>query len=159
MTATVTTNQSSWQVSSDAAWLTVSPASGAPGALITVTAAANTATVARSAIVTATAGTASATLTVTQAAAAPGKVKAGVVKVSGKAKVKAKLAAKRSKWASGVTFTYQWLRNGKATKKATKSTYKVTKADRGKKISVRVVAKKTGLLPATVNSKSVRIAK
>lgn len=33
---------------------------------------------------------------------------------------------------------YQWLRNGKKIKKATKRSYKVTKADRGKKISCKI---------------------
>lgn len=40
---------------------------------------------------------------------------------------------------AGVKITYRWLRNGKVIKKATKARYKLTRKDRRKKISVRVV--------------------
>ena len=39
---------------------------------------------------------------------------------------------------------FQWLRNGKKIKKATKRTYKIAKADRGKKISCKVTLTPTG---------------
>ncbi|MDR1151373.1 MAG: hypothetical protein LBK72_02655, partial [Bifidobacteriaceae bacterium] len=71
MTTTVTTNTSAWQSLSDAAWLTVSPRSGASGAAATLTATANPTTGIRTGTVTFTAGPASATLTVTQAAGNP----------------------------------------------------------------------------------------
>ena len=44
--------------------------------------------------------------------------------------------------AVGAKFAYQWLRDGKAISKATKITYKLTTADYGKKISVRVTTAK-----------------
>ena len=45
---------------------------------------------------------------------------------------------------------YQWLRNGKKIKKATKRTYKLTKSDRGKKISCKVTLTPAGGGKATV---------
>ncbi|MCR1783852.1 hypothetical protein KVF89_15030 [Nocardioides carbamazepini] len=38
------------------------------------------------------------------------------------------------------TYSYQWLRNNKPIKKATKATYRIRRTDRGRKISVRVTA-------------------
>ena len=67
---TVTTNQASWSASSNQAWATVSPATGATGATLTVNTATNTASSPRTATITVTAGSASATFTVTQGAAA-----------------------------------------------------------------------------------------
>jgi hypothetical protein len=61
-------SNSSWTVSDDQAWLTVSPASGSGNATVTVTAQANTASSSRSALVTAAAsGAPSQTVTVMQA--------------------------------------------------------------------------------------------
>ncbi|MDR3201950.1 MAG: hypothetical protein LBT54_02270, partial [Bifidobacteriaceae bacterium] len=81
------------------------------------------------------------------------------VKITGKLKVGAKLKAKKAGWTSGVKFTYKWYRAGKAIKGATKAKYKVTKADRGKKIKVKVTAKKTGWTSASKTAKAVKIAK
>ncbi|MDR2377859.1 MAG: hypothetical protein LBD70_00325 [Bifidobacteriaceae bacterium] len=53
---TVTTNQSSWSASSSASWLTISSRSGSTGKAITLTAARNATTTARSAVATFTAG-------------------------------------------------------------------------------------------------------
>ena len=84
-------------------------------------------------------------------------VKAGVVKIKGKAKVGVTLKAKVSKFTKGVKYSYAWYRNGKKIKGATKPTYKLKKADRGKKISVKVTAKKAGMNSATVVSKARQI--
>ncbi|MDR2377851.1 MAG: hypothetical protein LBD70_00275 [Bifidobacteriaceae bacterium] len=54
--ATVTTNQSSWSATSSASWLTISSRSGSTGKAITLTAARNPTTAARSAVATFTAG-------------------------------------------------------------------------------------------------------
>ena len=45
--------------------------------------------------------------------------------------------------AVGLTFSYQWLRNGKAVRGATAKTYRLVKADKGKMIAVRVTATKS----------------
>jgi poly(beta-D-mannuronate) lyase len=69
---TLTTNQN-WTVTSDSAWLTATPASGAAGSAIEVTlnVAANTIVAGRTAILTVTAGDSVKIVTVTQAAAVP----------------------------------------------------------------------------------------
>jgi hypothetical protein len=46
-------------------------------------------------------------------------------------------------WSEGVTLKYQWLLDGKAVSKATKSTFKIPTTARGKKLTVRV----TGSIP------------
>lgn len=77
-------------------------------------------------------------------AVAKGTLTAGVPKVSGSAKVGSTLTAAPGKWTSGTKFTYQWLADGKAIKGATKSTYKVTSARLGERISVKVTGSKAG---------------
>jgi hypothetical protein len=57
---------------------------------------------------------------------------------------------------SGVKYKYQWLRNGKAIKKATKSTYKLTAKDKGKKISVKVTGTLSGYTTKAVKSKATK---
>ena len=76
--------------------------------------------------------------------------------VKGTPKVGKKLAIRsRGTWtAPGHTFTYQWLRNGKVIKKATRTTYRLTAKDRRTKISVRVSASRAGL--PTVSATSSR---
>lgn len=51
--------------------------------------------------------------------------------------------------ASSVNLTYQWQRSGKNISGATSSRYKLTSSDAGKKISVKITAKKTGFKTAT----------
>jgi hypothetical protein len=53
-----------------------------------------------------------------------------------------------------VKLTYQWYRSGKAIAKATSKSYKLTEADRGKRISVKVTGSKSGYPKATSTSKS-----
>lgn len=79
--------------------------------------------------------------------------------ISGSARVGSKFTAKNSKWGGSPTkYTYQWMRNGKPIKGATKSSYKLTKADRNKKIAVKVSGSKKNYqtASATSSSKSVR---
>ena len=81
----------------------------------------------------------------TPAAAAASKVTPGSVTVTGTFKVGSTLTAKPGTWKpTGVTLTYQWLRNGKAIAKATKNKYVLTAADGEAKISVNVTGKKSG---------------
>jgi len=56
-----------------------------------------------------------------------------------------------------VKVRYQWLEDGKKIKGATKATYRVRAKDRGKKISVRVTAKKKSYETARRMSEKVRI--
>ena len=51
------------------------------------------------------------------------------------------LTAKPGTWSvAGLSYAYQWLRNGATISGATKATYKVVSADAGKSLSVRVTA-------------------
>ena len=49
--------------------------------------------------------------------------------------------------------THQWQRNGKKIKGATKSSYKLTKADKGKKITLKVKGSKAGYSSASTTSR------
>ncbi|WP_215814464.1 hypothetical protein [Pimelobacter sp. 30-1] len=80
-------------------------------------------------------------------------------RVAGTAKVGKKLTAKPGTWAPTATLRYQWLRNGKVIKGATRATYKLAKADRGKRVSVRVTATRAGyttVVKASAATKKVR---
>jgi Zn-dependent metalloprotease len=93
------------------------------------------------------------TATVTVSPASVQAVTAGTVTVKGKLLVGKKLKAKVAGWLpAGVTYTYQWLRNGKVISGATERKYKTTKKDKGKKLSVTVVGSKPGYTSATVTS-------
>jgi hypothetical protein len=71
----------------------------------------------------------------------------------GAAEVGRKLRASRGTWfGAGYTYTVQWLRNGKAIRKATGRSYVLTARDEGTKISLRVVATKPGFPTVRRNS-------
>ncbi|HWJ11968.1 MAG TPA: M4 family metallopeptidase, partial [Nocardioides sp.] len=56
-----------------------------------------------------------------------------------------RLTAVRGTWSpSGITFTYQWLRDGRAIAGATRSTFVIRRIDRAHRISVRVTGRKAG---------------
>lgn len=76
--------------------------------------------------------------------------------VGGQARVGKTLTAKPGSWTpAGVSFSYVWLRSGSAIRGATKQTYVLKSADRGKKIAVKVTGQVGGLDPVTVTSKAV----
>ncbi|MDR0483190.1 MAG: fibronectin type III domain-containing protein [Cellulomonadaceae bacterium] len=77
--------------------------------------------------------------------------------VSAKVAVGKVLTAKPGTWTSGATRTVQWLRNGSAISGAKGTTYTTTKADLGKKISVRVSGTKAGYLPVTATSSTITV--
>jgi hypothetical protein len=58
---------------------------------------------------------------------------------------------------SGVKLSYRWYRNGTPITKATHASYTLRKADGGKKITVKVTAKKTGYSTVDKTSKAKRI--
>lgn len=105
-------------------------------------------TVARSGYLDATATSAAKTIA---KAAAPKATKAP--SISGTATFAKTLTAKVGTWnTSGLTYKYQWLRNGASIKGATKSTYKLTSADVAKKITVKVTASKANFNNGTATS-------
>lgn len=56
------------------------------------------------------------------------------------------------------SMSYQWKRNGKAIKGATHKTYKLTKSDRGKKLSVTVTARRYGYTTGSVTTAAKSIS-
>ncbi len=75
--------------------------------------------------------------------------------ISGTAKVGKKLAAKAGTWKPyGSKVSYQWLRSGKEIKGATKSTYTLTKSDKGKTITVKVTGSRPGYKTTSKTSKA-----
>ena len=73
--------------------------------------------------------------------------------VSGTAKVGETLSTTDGTWSNEPTgFAYQWLADGTAVTGATSSTFVLTKDQRGKKMSVRVTASKSGLASGTATS-------
>lgn len=77
--------------------------------------------------------------------------------ITGTKRVGSTLKAKSGAWSPKASFKYQWLRNGKAIKGATRSSYKVTATDRKKKISVRAKTTNVGYAQQTKISGAVRI--
>lgn len=75
-------------------------------------------------------------------------------KVTGSVKAGKTVKANVGKWTSGTSFNYQWYKNGKAIKNATKSSYKIAKSDVNSKISVKVTGKKSGYKTVSKTSKS-----
>ncbi len=76
--------------------------------------------------------------------------------IAGKAKVGKTLKAKPGTWDEGTSLAFQWLRGSKAIKGATGRSYKLVKADKGKKIAVRVTGSKAGYPKVTRTSKPTR---
>lgn len=99
--------------------------------------------------------------TVAKTSKATAKVKAGTLsstptpKVSGTTKVGRTLTAKAGSWQpSGGKVTYQWYRGSSKISKATKSTYKLTSADKGRTIKVKVTYTKSGYTTVSKTSKA-----
>ncbi len=94
----------------------------------------------------------------TTATVAKRAIRPGSVKVVGTPKVGKKLTARTAGWRpKSVKVRYQWLRNGRVIKGATKRQYKVRKADRRKVIRVRVTVKKANYLTVSKTSKGRKI--
>lgn len=79
-------------------------------------------------------------------------------RITGTSRVGKVLKVRGAVWSTAPrTVTYQWLRNGKPIPRARKAAYRVTKKDRGRKLSVRVVASRPGLTGVTWTSKRVKV--
>jgi len=85
---------------------------------------------------------------------AKGNISVKSVKVSGKRTYGSTLTTPTPTWNSVATYTYQWLRNGKAISGATGQSYKQAYADKGKKIDVKVKASAPGYNSVTKASKT-----
>jgi Bacterial Ig-like domain (group 3) len=80
--------------------------------------------------------------------------------LSGKDKVGKTEKVSHGTWSPAASsYTYQWYLGSKKIKKATKSSYKLVKKDKGKKISVKVTAKKAGYASGTAATKALKVKK
>jgi len=78
--------------------------------------------------------------------------------VSGSAQVGSTLTTGTGEWKPApVTLAYQWLRDGNAISGATKSSYQLTAADAGRKISVTVTGSKSGYASASKTSAALSV--
>ncbi len=86
------------------------------------------------------------------------------VRIEGSKKVGKTATAVAPPWVAGTypasygSRTLQWKRNGVAISGATKTTYKLTSADRGKRITVTATFRKYGYVTGSVTSKAYRIS-
>jgi beta-xylosidase len=80
-------------------------------------------------------------------------------KVRGKAAVGGTLAGTPGTWdKDGVTFSYQWLRDGEPVAGATRKTLRLTPADIGHRMSVQVTASRPGAFPGVaVSAKTAEV--
>lgn len=69
------------------------------------------------------------------------------------------LTVRTTGWMAGLTFRYQWLRNGDPIAGATGSKYKLKTADKRKQVSVEVTASKRGYTAVTIASEPTRPVK
>ncbi|MFD0341682.1 hypothetical protein ACFVH0_23900 [Streptomyces sp. NPDC127117] len=77
--------------------------------------------------------------------------------ISGTAKVGRTLKAARGSWTPAPTsYAYQWYADGKAISGATKSSLTLKSAQRGKKITVKVTARRTGHAGGSATSKATK---
>jgi hypothetical protein len=80
-------------------------------------------------------------------------------RIAGKGKVGGKLTVSKGTWSvKPASVEYQWLRDGKAIAGATHVSFKVTQADAGATLSVRVTASAPGHGKVTVTTAKVRMA-
>ena len=92
--------------------------------------------------------------------AAKGAPIVGHVSITGRSRVGSTLTAHHGTWTSGTKFSYQWYANGHAIKAATKSTYKITSAKAGQRITVRIKGTKTGFTTvARTSSATARVTR
>ena len=78
--------------------------------------------------------------------------------ITGDAVVGRALAASQGRWSTdGLTFAYQWLRDGEPIEGATAAEYTPVVADLGKAVSVKVTATKSGFTPGTATSDPVTV--
>ncbi|WP_394161050.1 hypothetical protein [Galactobacter valiniphilus] len=87
-----------------------------------------------------------------------GTIVKGKLAIKGKGKVGSKLTASRSGTSTpGLSVQYQWYRNGKMVWGAEKSTYKLSKADRGKRVTVVAALYKQGYKQTSLTAKTGRV--
>ncbi len=113
-------------------------------------------------VVNALSGASGADVTVTFRIATPPpaalkKFSARTPKITGTAHVGKTLKVKVGSWSPRPSYRYQWYANGKKiTKKGTKSSFKLTSRQKGKRLTVRVTGSKSGYTTIVKASKSTK---
>ena len=79
-------------------------------------------------------------------------LKAGTPAISGTVAVGSTVKVKAGSWTSKTKLSYQWLRDGATIGKATKSSYKITTADAGRHLTVKVTGKRKGYVTTSRTS-------
>ncbi|WP_244930942.1 hypothetical protein [Nocardioides sp. W7] len=105
------------------------------------------------------AGRATTSATSAATTVARGTLTAAKPKIRGKAVVGRKLAVRTSGWTAGTKLSYRWLANGKAIRGGTGKALKLTKALKGKRITVRVAGTKAGFTAKVVTSARTKAVK
>jgi hypothetical protein len=80
-------------------------------------------------------------------------------RITGKARVGRTLTVITGTWVPSPTLTLQWYRSGKAVKGATGPTYKLTRKDKGKRVSVKVTAAGAGLQTVSRSARTTKVKK
>lgn len=81
-------------------------------------------------------------------------------RLTGKHRVGQQLKATHGTWTPAATsYAYTWKRNGQVIRSAHRATYRLTRADLGKRIKVIVTATRAGYTSATATTQVVRITK
>jgi len=79
-------------------------------------------------------------------------------KVVGTARVGRTLTARAGTWRPAAKVSYRWLRDGRPVPGATREAYTLKAADKGRKVSVRVTARRTGYAATTKVSATRKVA-
>lgn len=114
---------------------------------------------------TCTATTTKSGTSVSQTSAASGPIAVGAASVLTKAprikgtfKVGKKLTCSSGTWSPAASqYTYQWLRNGKAIARATKTSYKLKSSDRKKRITCKVSAVRPGYTTGVASARAKKV--
>lgn len=105
-----------------------------------------------------TAGAATVTLSTTPPPPAPRRLSAATPRITGTAKVGRTLKVTVGSWSPRPSFSYQWYADGRMiTTKGTKSSFRLTSRQKGKRITVRVTGRKAGY--ATIAKTSAKTKK
>lgn len=107
--------------------------------------------------VTGTNGVLNAAATSAARPVAAGILVAPTPRITGKAKVRKPLIVSPGRWTSGTRLAYRWYANGRLIRGATKARFVLTKAQKGKRITVTVTGTKSGY--TTVTKRSAATAK
>ena len=80
-------------------------------------------------------------------------------KLTGKAKVGRTLSVTTGTWVPSPTLTVKWYRSGKVVRGANGLTYKLTRKDKGKRVTVKVTASGAGLQTVSRSARTAKVKK